>query len=283
VELDPDQGDAVDTVELNTDAWVAMQLALGGIADPTQAGGGVGDDTDDSEPPWLWDKRVPWRGVTLLAGPPKSGKSTLLRGLLRAGDEQSHGPGGGVVPFLGAGVRPFRALVVTEEMPSSWRTAPGSCRLLYLDGDAPKKAKAWEESLDHLRRLAWGYRCELIVVDSFAAVCAADENSARQIALAFAPLRSLSVLLPVLLVHHTTKYGTGSAAVRGSSAIAASCDAVLTLACAGADEDDPRRVLSAVGRLGRPHRLEYTMRPDGVLDLPAAKKRRTRSLLEGGA
>jgi hypothetical protein len=283
VERDPDQGEAEGTVEQTEADWVAVRLALEDIPDRSRAAGNVGEGADESDRPWLWEYRAPWRGITLLAGQPKSGKSTLLRGLLHAGDVMSDSPDKALVPFLGTGVRPYRTLVVTEELKSSWRNAPGNCRLMFVVGEPPIKAAACEKFIGHLWHLALGHRCEMICFDSFAAVCGADENSAKQIARAFAPLRRLAAFWTVLVVHHTTKYGTGSASVRGSSAIAASCDAVLTLACAGEDEADPRRILSAVGRFGRPHRLEYTMRSDGVLDLLAAKKRRTRSLLEGGA
>lgn len=258
---------------LNAIEWRKLGLALDGVVDDTKSPEQVRRIGAENCVDHLWEDLIPRGAVTILAAPPKCGKSTLLRAVLRAGVD-----GGSL---LGAAVAPLRALVTTEEQVSDWRDAPDNTRLRYHHRPPIRKMREWVASVDSFQKLAKAYGCDLIVLDSIASILGVNEDDSRAVTKAMAPLRNLLERdLAVLILHHTVKSGTGTSSVRGSSAWTATADSVLTLRLAGEDEADPRRVLSAAGRGYMPHKIPYELR-DGALVLPAVTRTPRRQSLRG--
>jgi hypothetical protein len=256
-------------------------LGLDGIEDDLCGGEllrRIAADEADAGESCLWNGLVAVDTVNLLVAPPKAGKSTLLRGLLRAASAATEDK---PASFLGRAVRPFRALVVSEEPCAAWADATDNVAVRFVHAPPIRKPAEWDEYVRGVERLTRSYRCNLVVFDTYTRVCAADENSGKATTRAMAPLRELaSCGLTVLLVHHTNRAG----GVRGSTALEANVDAVLKLDLGGADELDPRRVITSVSRLLPFSRLEYSRLPDGTLGVHGgdAKAKPTRKLTFGG-
>jgi hypothetical protein len=244
--------------------WLALWLALEGVLDDTEDPARLDETGAGEVSHWFWEGRLAAGCMTVLAGPPKGGKTTLFRELLRAAGRDDPRP------FLGRAVEPFSALVVSEEPRAAWANGPTNCRLRFFEGDPIAEPSAWRKYVGGLGRIACVHRCKVLALDTWARLCASDENDPAAVTAALAPLRDLAAdwdLAPLIL-HHTTKGGSGIEAVRGSSAIVAQADAVITVARVSDDPTDRRRTLESVGRLAPPERLEYVMLPDGSLALP---------------
>jgi hypothetical protein len=169
-----------------------------------------------------------------------------------------------VVPFLCRNVESYKALVVTEEKPEHWFDAPPNVRVKFFSGNVIRRADEWSNYVEQLGILARDQSADLLVIDSFSRACAADENSSRGMTRAFAALRATAEArdLSILVLHHLNHGGR----IRGSGAIKAQADHVLTLNLI-TDEIDPRRTITSVGRSSPPERIEYTKHGDGTLVL----------------
>lgn len=183
-----------------------------------------------TEPPWQWDGYLAPGWVTLLAGQPKVGKSTLVHGLL--------GALAAGAPFLGASTLPTAAVILSEEP---------------IEGLSEKTARFGGQDVHHaienrmhLRTVPWadlvGSAVEhalsndlgLIVVDTLAELAGIrgeEENDSGAILAAVAPLRAAADAgLAVLIVsHHRKSGGRYGAAVRGSNALPGAVDVILEL------------------------------------------------------
>jgi len=211
--------------------------------------------------PWVIDGFAYAGGVTLLAGPPKAGKSTLLADLQRSRWTGS--------PFLGA----WRAtkgpvLLVTEES--------GIPVVLKLEGnpDVLDRKAAIEFGYAALDDILWVigewshlYPDGVVVIDTFAVWAGLkDENDASATTAAIAEITGLAATtgISIILVHHTRR-GGGQAgeAVRGSSAILATVDIAAELSYTEAGATSPRRWLEIRGRVMEAARylIEYVKDP----------------------
>jgi replicative DNA helicase len=177
------------------------------------------------------------RGLTVVGGGPKLGKTTLMQNMVL---QRSRGR-----PWLGFPTRPGVTLVVQFELPDA--ELQKRTRLMLKDEeDAPPTGAVYFLSdrrikLDrpegiailrpHLERL----RPDLLVVDPLARAMTGDENSAKDMG---AVITALDLLiqdfeLSILLVHHTSKPNPdgreGGHRLRGSSALFAAADSVLLL------------------------------------------------------
>lgn len=190
-----------------------------------------------SEPDWLWRELVAPESLTLLAGKPKVGKSTVVYGLL-----------GALVagrPFVGRATRTTRALVLSEEPPVATgmkidkfggRNAHHSIHRADL-----RAFGSWAESIDAAASHAHANGLGLIVVDTFAELAGIrgdEENDAGSILGAIDPLRKAADGgLAVLLVHHQRKSGgTHGDGIRGSGALVGAVDVLLELERGGGSQ-----------------------------------------------
>ncbi len=204
---------------------------------------------------------IPWRchliaysgGVTLIAGPPKAGKSTLAAQLQRCCETGE--------PFLGAWpVTVGPVLLVTEEggVAVVYKTN-GLHRLDILDRRAAA-GLTFAQVLDAIG--AWGAARPggLVFVDTLAIWAGIEnENDAGEATKAVASVTALaqSTELALALIHHARKSGGDNGeAIRGSGAILATVDIAVELSRVDAHSDD--RWLDIQGRVIMPQRFLLT-------------------------
>ncbi|WP_439623422.1 AAA family ATPase [Gemmata sp.] len=251
-----------DLVPLDDDAVRTIALALDGVADNsvtalelragnTRAGDGARAGCE------LWTGRLCRGEVAMLAGAPNAGKSTLLRRLLHAGAGTEPGK------LLGAAVSPFGAFVVSEEPARLWHGAPDDTRIRFISENPMRKFGEFDAYVQNLGRVARAGGSRLVVLDTLSRLFSFDENSSRAVVRTMAPLRVAAAQydLCVLVVHHTGRNGV----VRGSTALEAQVDAVLTVGLTGDSILDTRRRLDVVSRAAPTERIEYAMDPSGAL------------------
>ena len=219
-------------------------------------------------PAWVWEGYLAAGEVTLLTGPWKGGKTTLLSVLLAR-----MGPGGALA---GRAVRPGRAVVVSEEGPQFWADR---CHRLRVGPDAgfvcqpfagrrPTPAD-WRALAEHLaaRRVSEGL--DLVAVDPLAAFLPGpSESDPASLADLFAPLRRLAAAgVSVLVTHHPRRApaAVGQAA-RGGRAVGEFVDITVELDwLSGPLTGDRRRKLAAFSRHPEtPRRLVIELTPDGT-------------------
>ena len=204
------------------------------------------EDLADAPPPgWLVEDAIPDAGVTVVYGPPKSGKSlfaTDLAASIAAGrDRWCGGPeircGRGPVLFFALEGRGVTVSRVTE-----WRAANDDAalgrRLVFGDGrslvaehgGAPKPADLARQVAEAL-----GERPRVVIVDTWAHLMASwglDENTTRDqnVAAKWMEAFSEAVGAPVLVIAHSGKEDRG---IRGSNALEAAASAILAATAEG--------------------------------------------------
>ena len=200
------------------------------------------------EPEWVVPGFIAPSTETLLVGPPKVGKSTLLFRLL-AGLE-------GNGRALGLEVRKVSYLLLTEESPFTLQEkmfdfdlrGRGGEALLYQEARTATWVEVVQESVSRCKEKGH----ELLIVDTFsrwAGMGGEAENSAGSVQEAWKPFAiAKEAGLATTVLHHTRKSGgRHGEGIRGSNAIAALPDILLELARTGG-EDDTARVLNANSR-----------------------------------
>jgi archaellum biogenesis ATPase FlaH len=196
----------------------------------------------EDAPPVEWlIEHVAARGhLTLLSGREKRGKSLLTLALVAACVS-----GGGSV--AGIDCHPCRVLIVDAE--NGQREIHRRVRRLALDPECGDRLSITtsagfdlRRNLDELRAQLQASSPDVLVIDSFRATWAGNENDTGEAALALDPLRRLAheKNIAIVLVHHERKQG----GYRGASAIGASVEHLLTLERATGDRDATRRRLS---------------------------------------
>jgi predicted ATP-dependent serine protease len=208
-----------------------------------------------TEPVWLWDGFLAPGAVTLLYGPPKVGKSTLVYGLLGALALGQR--------FLDRATRPTSALILSEEPPEAMKAKLatfGGLETHHGVRRADLRALTWSHQIAGAAKYARTNRAGLIVVDTFgdlAGLRGEEENDAGAVQAALDPLKEVAERdgLSVLLIHHSRKsggsHGTG---VRGSSAFVAAVDTFAEVQRGG-------------GGARRTLRYESRFRPEGSISL----------------
>lgn len=200
---------------------------------------------------WLWHGYLASGNVTLLVGPWKAGKTTLLSVLL------ARLATGGTL--AGLAVRPGRAVVITEEEEDLWRDRTERLGLgdhvtvlaRPFRGRRPTPEQ-WRQLIDSLvaRHEAVGF--DLVVVDPLADFLPSrTENNAAVVLDMLMPLQELTRRgVSQLILHHPHKGPTiAGQAARGSGALGGSVDILLELdLIGGLADDDRRRRLSAFSR-----------------------------------
>jgi AAA domain/Bifunctional DNA primase/polymerase, N-terminal len=212
--------------------------------------------------PWAARPLVYYGGVTLVAGPPKGGKSTIVSNLERCRETRDL--------FLGAWhVATGPTLLVTEESGVAviYKTH-GLSKLDVLDRRAAVRAGlTFGGVLALIAEWSAANPRGLVVIDTLAIWAGIeDENDASEATRRIAEVMVLAATtnLAVILVHHTRKGGgEHGEGIRGSSALFATVDiaAELNYVAKGSD----RRHLDVFGRVIEPVRF--------LLDFDRATKR----------
>lgn len=196
----------------------------------------------EEECAWLVEGRLPAGGLSILAGKPKSGKSTLSRCLALA---VSRG-----LPWLGFPTRQGPVFYVAHEEKRG--EVRRHFKAMGATTDEPIGvflAPSPEDGLGKLRRSAERLRPVLVIVDPLLKfIRVKDANDYAVVSVALEPLLTLARELGahVLTVHHAGKAErTGGDAILGSTAIFGTVDTALML-----KRTERYRTLSTIQRYG---------------------------------
>jgi hypothetical protein len=203
-----------------------------------------------TEPEWAWDGYLAPGALTLLAGRPKVGESTLVFALLEALLKGQ--------PFLGGATRPSGVLLLSEERQG---TLAEKARRFGLGGsiDLLMRHEAagveWSEVVRQAVERCHERGLGILVVDTWdkwTGLRGDNEKSAGYTLEALEPLtQAAGEGLAVLIVAHQRKaLGSYGEAVRGSNALTGGVDVVVELERPSADlgSEGTARVLHAVSR-----------------------------------
>ena len=207
---------------------------------------------------WLWHGYLAPRQVTLLTAMWKTGKTTLIAGLLaklKTGGE-----------FCGQRVRAGRALVVSEEERKLWLARARKLdltphvRFLCKPFTGRPTVREWEALLDHMVAMHQLEPLDLVVIDTLTSFTPyRGENHAANVIDFLTSLRRLTELgISVLLKHHPRKNEAAVGCIaRGTGALAASIDIILEmyLLCRFEDRDRRRIILGLSRHEETPDRL----------------------------
>jgi hypothetical protein len=219
-------------------------------------------DTETAPPPtpWLWDGYLKPGDVTLFTSVWKTGKTTLLTGLLRhLGTGQ---------PFLGRAVRPGRAWVVSEESPDLWadrvrrRPVGRHVELLARPFRGRPTPDEWADLIDQAFAACVLGELDLFVVDPLASFLPGrSESEPTTVLESLAPLHRLTTAgAAVLLLHHPRRKAAEAGSIaRGGGALLGFMDLTIELTrYSRLQSDASRRLLSAQSRrTGTADRLAY--------------------------
>ena len=179
------------------------------------------------EPHYVWHGLLAPGATTLLGGKPKDGKTTMMFGLLAALEEGR--------PFLGLATSQTRALLLTEERPSTlaekrerWQVDP----LLLMRHSAG--TRDWAEIVGEAVEAAKANDAGLLIVDTFAewtSLGGDSENASGAVIEQFRPLHMAAAEgLAVLAIHHLRKGSSdGWDSFRGSGAFQGTVDVLARL------------------------------------------------------
>jgi hypothetical protein len=237
------------------------------------------------EPNWVLDGYVAPRVVTLWAGRPKVGKTTLLFGLLSAlpGSEE----------FIGRQIRQSGVLLLSEERPDSlaeknayWELSGDVHVLMRHQAYSLDWPTIVAEAVDYCRDQGLG----VLVVDSWdkwSGLGGDAENSSGAVNDALVPLSLAAAAgLAVIVIHHQRKsVGDHGDAVRGSNAITGNVDIIVELERVKGDDLVNTRVLRATSRFrSTPETLVMSLTESGYVakgDLESVNAEVERAKVEG--
>lgn len=217
-------------------------------------------ETNPTPVDWLWHGYLRPGEVTLLTSRWKTGKTTLLAGLLRAlGSGQ---------PFLDLATRPGRAWVISEEHDDLWRDRVRAYPIGNHVDLFPRPFRGrptpaeWSDLIDSAADARIAGELDLVVVDPLASFLPGHcESNAAALLDALHPLHRLtSAGAAVLLLHHPRKKeAEAGESARGSGALSGFADVLLELSRYGKLKTDAhRRLLVARSRRPEtPERLAY--------------------------
>jgi hypothetical protein len=217
---------------------------------------------------WLWYGYLAGGRVTLLTGPWKCGKTTLVSVLLAR-----MGAGGALA---GRAVRAGSAVVLSEEDKALWADrarrlgiGPHVGLLSRPFRGARPDPDQWQALIDHLAAHHRARGLDLVVVDSLASFFPGrTESDAGTILDMLRPLRDLTAAgVAVLILHHPRRArAPAGQTARGSRALGESMDILMEMGrLSGPVADDRRRRLAAFSRHpDTPRRLVIELNADGT-------------------
>jgi hypothetical protein len=213
---------------------------------------------------WLWHGYLHDGEITLLTSQWKTGKTTLVAGLLR-----QLGRGG---EFLGQSLRAAKAWIVSEESAALWgsrlaRNPIGEhVELLARPFRGKPSLEDWQSLLDDALEARWKGELDLLIVDPLAAFLPGrSESDPAAILAMLQPMREIcSEGCSVLVLHHPRKKPSEpGASARGTGALLGYVDHVLELSRVGRLKSDngQRTILAQSRRPETPDRLTYEWTP----------------------
>jgi predicted ATP-dependent serine protease len=216
------------------------------------------------EPNWLWQGYLSPGALTLLAGRPKVGKTTLLFPPIAALEQGRS--------FLDCPTIPTKALMLSEEREQTLAEK----RQLYLDGADPlllmrheQGQRTWSEVIEQARAYCAEQDIGVLVIDTWdkwTGLRGDDESKSGSVIEALEPLMlAAGDGLAVLIVAHQRKAaGKHGEAVRGSNAITGGVDVIIELERAPEELGRRMRMLRAESRFtATPEELVGELTEDG--------------------
>jgi hypothetical protein len=193
---------------------------------------------------WLVDGLLSHGGMSVIAGPPKSGKSTLVRQLAKAVCNGTE--------FLGRKCKKGPVLhIALEEQEETLKDTYKAVGIGEEDKLFLHVGGVYEENfIQDLKTDLLHMRPSLLIIDTlFLLAHVESSNDYSQVNAAMTPYRRLAreTDTHVLFVHHTRKGGGGAESISGSQAIHGAVDCALIL-----NQDGNKRRLQTSQRGGRP-------------------------------
>ena len=191
----------------------------------------------------MWDDFIPRGSMSILAAPPKMGKSTILVDLISKAHEGGE--------FLGREVKPSKILMLSEEHRDYWakrvKDIGGKTGLVGYDKmDELRTTTGWS----NFWNMSEVHDFDLIIVDTLNGIAPPFvENSADTVMNILNPMRAATHEgVAILLIHHTAKNYAGNdpvQALRGSGAIPSNVDNCILMRPVG---ETTSRTLHVKGR-----------------------------------
>lgn len=201
------------------------------------------------EIPWLGMPGVIYRGgTTIVAGPPKVGKTTIVYWVA----QQVIRDGGKVA-------------ILTEETGPALKRKVETYGLYSASILTSWAARSRGVGLEEAVAAVIREDADLVIIDTFADWSGVDdENDAIGVTRAMQTIRTAATdKTAVVVIHHTRKGGgEAGAAIRGSTAFAGSADTLVEVSDAGED----RRKLDIRGRVTNPTSRIYERQEDGSFE-----------------
>ncbi len=197
-----------------------------------------------SEPDWIWRGYIAPSWITLLAGGPKTGKTTLLFALLDALAKGS--------PLFGLETRATGALILTEQNPSVLKSTVDNFGFTFGRVEVMFRRRqpgelGWQELVDQAVVLAREESLGLLVIDTFArwARMERDNDAPETLAAITALERAAEAGLAVLVNHHHRKAGGAHGEeVSGPTALAAGVDVIMSMRRCPSAGENARKITS---------------------------------------
>ena len=202
------------------------------------------------EPAWLWDGYIARGVLTLIAGKPKGGKSTLVAALVEALDASAE-------TFLGRRITACPVVYISEEAAITFNSRLGeaSNRVSVLVRENAWPRPAWPALVETAIAEAKRIDAKMLVIDSYvfwSQLSEGQENDSavNQTMLAKLVAAANAGLAVVLIHHHRKSGGEDGDAVRGSGGIFAAVDALIEVERVKGDSPTAQRqrAIYATGR-----------------------------------
>jgi predicted ATP-dependent serine protease len=213
----------------------------------------------------LWDGLLATGSVTLLAGRPKVGKSTLLFALAAAVTRGR--------PLLGAATRPAKVLLLSEERGDTLREKRERWRLtddVHLLMRHQAGREKWPDVVERCAAYCAEHELAALVVDTWdkwAGLAGDSENSSGSVLEALRPLTDAAAggLAVLVSAHQRKSFGEFGEAVRGSNALTGAVDIIVEIERAKVADGGSARVLRTVSRFDQapPDELVVMLDADG--------------------